>query len=230
VGGRALDALGELRRSPYLRRVCAYLLLGTVTGTLLYFAQAAIVERRAGSGARVEAFAWIDLSAQGVTLLVQALFTARIVRGLGVGGTLALLPLVTVAGFSALIAAPVYGVIFAVQTARRAGQYALATPAREVLFQVLTRSEKYKAKALIDTFVYRFGDLLGALLVIGLAGLGLGGVAGAATGGAIAIGLCVAWVGVALALGRSLRRREEAQPRGIPVAPPPAAATFPPPP
>jgi AAA family ATP:ADP antiporter len=204
IGGRALDGLREIARSSYLRGIAAYLLLGTLTGTLLYFAQAEIVQRNyATQGDRVDAFARIDLWVQTATLAIQLFLTAPLIRVLGIGLTLALLPLLAAAGFGALWVVPTYATLAVVQVARRSGQYALAKPAREVLFSPLTRSEKYKAKAAIDTFVYRAGDALGAGARIGLDALG----AAAWAAGALALLLSLAWTGTALRLGRLHRHR-----------------------
>ncbi len=204
LGGGPLDGLREVARSPYLAGVCAYLLLGTLTATLLYFVQAGIVAATfADRAARLVAFGWLDVGAQGLTLLLQLFLTARVIGGWGIGPTLALLPLVGLTGFGGLLALPAFGVLCAAQVGRRATQHALSKPARELLFNALTRSEKYKAKAVIDTLVYRLGDLVGALLALALGA----SVAGATPALLLALALCAAWVGVALALGRAQARR-----------------------
>jgi AAA family ATP:ADP antiporter len=203
IGGRALDGLREIARSPYLGGISTYLLLGTITGTLLYFAQAAIVKGLfATRGEQVDAFARIDLWAQTATLGIQVVLTAPLIRLLGIGRTLALLPLVSVAGFGALWVLPTFATLAVVQVVRRGVQYALAKPAREVLFSPLSRSEKYKAKTAIDTFVYRTGDALGAGAQIGMKALGA-----VAHAGPLAIFLSLAWTGTAFGLGRAHRRR-----------------------
>jgi len=117
---------------------------------------------------------------------------------LGVTLTLALLPALSVAGFALLGAVPVLAVFVVFQVLRRAGEYAVARPAREVLYTVLSREDKYKAKHFIDTFVYRGGDQVGAWSMRGMAALGLG-LAGTAF---VAAPLAAAWLGIALWLGR----------------------------
>jgi len=97
-----------------------------------------------------------------LTLLVQLFFTGRIVLLLGVGVALALLPALTMVGFGVLAFAPSLGTIAIFQVLRRAGDYAIARPTREVLFTVVPREDRYKTKGFIDTFVYRLGDQVGA--------------------------------------------------------------------
>ena len=125
-----------------------------------------------------------------LTLIVQLFLTGRIVRCLGVGVTLALLPGFSILGFGALAALPTLAAVVPFQVLRRAGNFAIARPTREVLFTVLSREDRYKAKSFIDTVVYRLGDQVGAwsFTLLGRAGLGdaerargdpaLGGLAG----------------------------------------------------
>lgn len=193
--------------SPYLLLVCAYVLLFTVGSTFLYFEQARIVNDAFETrDARTRAFALIDVLSNVLTVLLQAFVAGRLIRRIGVGWTLALLPLVTIAGFVALLLAPVYAVIVTVQTARRATNYAIARPAKEILFTVVPRDEKYKAKNFIDTFVYRGGDALGAGAYQSLKAA----ATGLATTAGVAIALSVAWIFVGLGLGRALKKREAA--------------------
>jgi AAA family ATP:ADP antiporter len=83
------------------------------------------------------------------------------------------------------------------QVLRRAGNFALARPTREVLFTVVPREDKYKAKSFIDTVIYRAGDQVGAWSYAGLGFLGL-----AMTGISIAaVPISIAWLLNALWLG-----------------------------
>lgn len=183
IGGTAWAGLREVAASPYLLRMCLFLLCYAFTGTLLYFIQADVVKAAFTSRAdRTQAFALIDVLTQGLTLVVQVFVTRRLVVSLGLGGTLAILPIVAGLSFLAIWLAPAFGlaamgtfgVVAGMQALRRATRYAVTKPAREVLFSVLDREEKYKAKATIDTFVYRSGDALGAVTSMGLAALAPG--------------------------------------------------------
>lgn len=210
IGGGPLAGLAHVAASPYLLGLCLFLFLYTIGSTFLYFLQVDIV---AGAftdrGARTAFFARIDLWVNGLTLLLQTGVTGRLLTRLGVGGTLTLLPALSIAGFTALGLAPSLPLLVVFLVARRAGNFALARPARELLFVPLAREDKYKAKNFIDTVVYRVGDQAGAWTSSGLAaaGLGVGAVA------AVATPLAALWLALALWLGRRharLAREREA--------------------
>jgi AAA family ATP:ADP antiporter len=198
-GRGAWHGLRAIAASPYLLGICLFLLFYSVTSTLLYFQQARIVRGEILDPAeRTAFFARIDLLVNLITVATQALLTGRILSGLGVGPTLAALPVLTVAGFAALAASPTAAVLVWVQVARRAAEFALIRPAREVLFTVVSREEKYVSKSFMDTFVYRSGDASGAWIhrVLSAAGVGVAGIA------ALSLPLGAAWLALALVLGR----------------------------
>ena len=208
IGGSAWDGIKRLAGSRYLLGISAFMMLFTIGSTFLYQIQAAIVSANfAGSADRTAVFARLDLAVNVLSLLAQAFLTGRLIKWMGVGATLALLPLISVVGFAALGAAPVLGAVpvlavFVVfQVLRRAGDYAVARPTREVLYTVLSRNDKYKAKNFNDTFVYRAGDQVGAWSFAGMSALGLGTSALAMAMVPVSAG----WLLVALWLGR--RRR-----------------------
>lgn len=206
-------------RSPYLLAVSGYLFLYSLTATLLYFEQAHIVDaQNLARDARAALFARIDLWTNIASITCQVLLTGRLLKRLGTGWVLALMPAGTAAGFAALAAAPGLGLLIVVQVLRRATNYALARPARETLFTNVDDDVRYKAKSFIDTFVYRGGDLLGAgaTKALGLAGLGLAPLA------AFAVPVAAAWTWLALDLGRRQRRAVE-RPTANRAAAPPAA-------
>jgi AAA family ATP:ADP antiporter len=199
IGGSPFAGIAELLRSPALLSICAYVLLMTISSTVVYFVQARIVEREfSDPDERTAVFAGIDFAVNALTLIVQGLLAGRCIRRFGLGITLAVLPVLTLVGLLALALAPVLATLVAMQVVRRAGQYGLAKPAREVLFTKVDRSERYKAKSLIDTVVYRGGDALTGWAFAGLAalGLGLGGIA------LVFAPLAAGWIAVALWLGR----------------------------
>ena len=224
VGGGALGGLAGVARSPYLWAICAYMLLFTIASTFLYFQQAAIAGAAfADRAARTAFFARIDLAVNALTLGVQLFLAGRVMRWLGVGLTLAVLPAASAAGFALLAAGPTLAVVAGFQVLRRTGNFALARPTREVLYTVLSREEKYKAKHLIDTVVYRAGDQIGAWSYAGLTALGVG-LSGTAW---VAVPLSLVWLALSLWLGfrhlALVRRRAAAissQPGGEPCPAP----------
>jgi len=175
IGGGILAGVSQLLRSGYLLTLSAHVLLFTVTATVLYFQQANITSRAfSDPGVRTAYFAKIDLAVNVLSLLVQAVGTGRIMKRIGAGAALAAVVFVTLGAFGGLAVSPGLNVLFLAMTARRSAGYALERPAREVLFTVVSREEKYKAKNFIDTVVYRGGDAATAWLQQALAAGGIG--------------------------------------------------------
>lgn len=175
LGGGMLSGITLIARSRYLLGLVLFMLLHTSAATLLYFEQGRIV---AGSYAdvasRTQFFAIVDLIVSALTLTFQLLLTAPLIRWVGVGGALIALPLATIAAFSAMALAPVPATVALAQGLRRAVEFAIVRPAREVLWTVVSREEKYKAKNVIETLVYRGGDAASGWLSVGLTALGAG--------------------------------------------------------
>jgi len=213
IGGGVFSGITHVLRSAYLSNVGLFLLLFSITSTFLYFQQAAIV---AGAfkdrAAQTEFFATVDTLVNALSLVVQLLLTARIVLLLGVALTLGVLPALTIIGFGAIALVPTVMAVAAFQVVRRATDYAVARPARELLYTVASREDRYKAKSLIDTVVYRTGDQLGAWSVALLRTLGLG----ASHVSVAAIPLAAIWLVNALWLGRRQERLAAAQETRVP--------------
>lgn len=203
IGGGMLAGLMHVARSPYLLMICGHILLLTATATFLYFLQAEVVSKAfTDAGERTRVFALIDLAVGFSTLVVQLTLTGRLITRFGVGKALAFMPAVTLAGFLALAVAPVLGVVIAFQALRRAADFAITNPAREILFTVVPREDKYKAKNFMDTVVFRGGDAASGWAYAGLGALGLG-LVGIAW---VTVPLAAAWVGLALMLGKRQER------------------------
>jgi AAA family ATP:ADP antiporter len=218
-GTGALSGLSLFAKSRYLLGIATFLLLFTVGSTFLYLAQARIVRASfPDAGSRTAFFAKADLAVNVLTALTQLFLTGRLLPALGLGPALAFLPVVSAAGFFALGASPTAGTLFVVQVVRRAAEFALVKPAREALFTVVSREEKYSAKSFIDTFVYRSGDALGALAdrLVAFLGLGPAGFAWAF------LPVAALWGWNALSLGsrqRVLAAEREGPAAALPAAP-----------
>jgi len=198
IGGSIITGLTHTLRSPYLLGISLYILLYSITSTFLYFQQAAIVrDYFPDRGTRTVFFANVDLAVNLLALFMQLFLTGRFLRRFGVAIAAALLPALSVIGFGVLAVAPTVTILVAVQVLRRVANFALAKPTREVLFTVVSREDKYKAKSVIDTIVYRAGDQAGSwsYALLGALGAGPAGVALAA------IPLSLLWVANALWLG-----------------------------
>ena len=194
-----LAGLTHALQSPYLLNICVYMLLYTILSTFLYFQQAAIVDRTfADRAARTVFFARVDLLVNTLTLGGQVFLTGPITQRVGVAMMLAFVPVLTAGGFLLLGLMPTAAIVVGFTVLRRAGNFAFARPTRELLFTVVSREDKYKAKNFIDTVVYRLGDQVGAWSssLVTLAGLGVGAIAWTA------VPLALAWLGNAWWLGR----------------------------
>ena len=202
LGGSVLAGARAALTSPYLLAICGYLLCYTTLSTALYFQQIAIVGAEiADAAARTRFFATLDLAVNSLTLILQLLAFARLGALLGAAWMLALLPLVSIAGFAWLAAAPGLAALAVFSVARRACNFALSRPVREALYTVVTREERYKAKAFIDTVVYRGGDALAAWLLGALRAAGLGFAAVSLA--MLPVG--AAWLGLAFFLGARMK-------------------------
>jgi AAA family ATP:ADP antiporter len=207
VGGGPFAGFTTVARSPYLAALAVQILALTVTSTILYFQQARIVSATLHDPARrTQLFAAVDLGVNLVSLALQGLATGRILAGAGLAAGLLVHPALAIAGLLLIAAVPSLGVVAGVQAIRRAVHYAVERPAREVLFTVVPREERYKSKGFIDTVVYRGGDAASALAQGRLiaAGAGLGGSA------LVALPVALAWLGAVAYLVRkhaALERR-----------------------
>ncbi|MBU1358168.1 MAG: MFS transporter [Gammaproteobacteria bacterium] len=216
IGGGAMAGLALIRRSPYLLGLCGYLLLHTAASTFLYFEQGRIVaDAFADTASRTRFFALVDLGVSSLTLLLQLAVTGRLMKRFGVATALLVLPVASAVAFAAVMLSPTVGVLAGAQALRRAFDYAIARPAREVLFTVVGREAKYKAKNAIETVVYRGGDMVSGWISAGLGAVGIG-FAGLA---ALAIPLAVVWAALSLALARQQERLLRAG-RSIEAPPP----------
>jgi len=208
VGGGSLSGITHVLSSPYLLMICLYMLLFTIGTTVLYFQQAEIVRAEfADKESRTAFLARIDFIVQSLTVLAQLFLTGRIIKWLGVGITLAILPLMSVIGFTTLGVWPTLSAFVMFNVLRRAGNYGFASPGREVLFTVVLPEDKYKAKNFIDTFVYRSGDQIGAWSYALLSGAGLA-VSSIAL---IAAPMSAVWLVVSLWLGRRHTKMQAAE-------------------
>lgn len=209
IGGSAWEGLWAVFRSRYLLGLAAYVIILAVIFTFIYFTRLQMV---AALGTdldfRTTLFARIDVATQAATLLMQLLLTGHLMKRFGVAVALALLPLTVMLGFlglaiaGSLIALVVFEAIF------RAVQRALMRPARETLYTVVRREDKYKSKAFIDTFVYRGGDVLGAQVEGLLGRLGFGLIALTT----LAMPLALLWMVLGIWLGRTQQRLAEIAP------------------
>jgi ATP:ADP antiporter, AAA family len=208
IGGSAWEGFRATFRSPYLLGISGYVLILAVIATFIYFTRLQMVAAMDENiDVRTGLFAQIDLITQVATLVLQALVAGHLMKRVGVAITLALLPLVVALGFLGLAMVSSYALFVAFDATFRAVQRAIMRPARETLFTVVSREDKYKSKAFTDTFVYRGGDVLGAYTegVLGRLGAGLLALS------SVAIPLAVVWAGMGVWLGLSQKKLADAR-------------------
>ncbi|HEY6453374.1 MAG TPA: MFS transporter [Steroidobacteraceae bacterium] len=203
LSGNPFEGFGELLRSPYARRQALFILLMTWVNTIAYFLQTDLVSRSSSALLeRAQAIADIDLAVNLCTAAVLLFGVGRLLQRFGVTAGLLANPVLMVVAFLALALAPSLFMIQTLQVVRRVAQYALARPSREICFTVVPQHSRYKAKNVIDTVVYRFGDLSSAWMQTGLRAAG-SGLHGAIAAG---IGASLVWGAVAALLGRRYER------------------------
>ena len=199
IGGRALEGFKSVFRSPFLLGSSVYVLILAVVVTFIYFTRLQMVAELGDDlDMRTGVFAQLDMATQIATLILQLIVAGHVMKRFGVGFALAMAPITAALGFiglamvSSLVLLVIFDAIF------RAVQRAIMRPARETLFTVVPREDKYKAKAFIDTFVYRAGDAVGAQTEGLLSKLGMGLYALTI----VVVPMAIAWAALGLWLGR----------------------------
>ncbi|MCO4812543.1 MAG: MFS transporter [Gammaproteobacteria bacterium] len=212
LGVNPFSGFAQFVRNPYLLWIGLFILLYVCMSTFLYYE----IRKPLGDLAQVrrsQIWANIDLAVNSLAAVTALFATSRLTMRLGMPKTLAFVPALMVVAWTVVAANPAALTVFVVQVVRRAGNYAITRPAREMLFTLVDSETRYKAKPVIDTVVYRGGDVVTAWFYTALtttAGLGLVGIA---TVGAVIAAL---WALVGRFLGKiyvqeSSNKQEEAQ-------------------
>jgi len=208
LGGNPLAGIWLVGKSPYLLGISLFVFLLSATATFLYLEQAALLSRAIPDpSSRTRLLATVDTVVNILSLSMQLFLVGRLTVRVGVALTLLLVPALLCAGFLMLALAPGLGVLLGVMIVRRAGEYALLRPSRELLFISVDRQSKYKAKSFIDTVVYRGADWANAKLHELLLSLGLA-TSGVALAGAV---VAAAWGLLGFVLGRRLAALTDGQ-------------------
>ena len=189
-------------KSPFLLGIGCFILLYVAIGSFVYFEQKNLLAEFSRADRR-EILAWVDLAVNSLAVITAMFVTSRLATKLGMAATLALIPVLVVIGLLVLAVSPIIGVVLGLQVARRAGNYAITRPAREMLFTVVDREARFKAKPVIDIVFYRGGDMIWGWAFTGLTtgiGLGLGAVA------LVGAFIAAIWAVVGVYLGRKFDR------------------------
>lgn len=203
LGTNPFSGFSILFTDRYLLWICAFILFYVTINTFVYFELQNLTSEYSLEF-RAKVWSWIEITTNSLTLITAVLITSRIVTKLGMPTALAMMPGLVALGIVALVASPVLLVLGIFQIGRRVGNYAITRPSREMLFTVLDRETRFKAKPVIDVVIYRGGDVLTAWLFTLLAnklGFGLSGMA------VVIGGIALVWMFVAIRLGREYQNR-----------------------
>jgi len=204
VGGRALDDLARLAKTPYLLGIAGLIIIGQTIGAFMYNEQGKYVAGAYTAIAdRAAVFATMELAVNLLSLFFQAVVVTWLTRRGSVALSLSAMPVLLAVSFVVLALYPVGSVLLVTQVIRRAADYGLGKPPREMLFTVLNPESKFKSKSLIDTVLQRGADTAGQWVYVLLAGLGLSGFAW------FCGGLSLALLAATGTLGRAFESRRE---------------------
>ena len=202
VSGNPFAGFREFVRNPFLLGIALFIFLYTTIGSFVYF-EIKNLTVDIDRDARTQLWAGINLTVNMIAIAVAMFATGRIATRFGIAKTLAIVPIVVAIGFLAVFANPMLAVVIASWVVLKGGNYSITRPAREMLYTLVSREDRFKAKPVIDIVVYRGGDTLAGWAFAGLtAGLGIG-LGGVAAVGAI---VAVAWATVGVYLGRTYDR------------------------
>jgi AAA family ATP:ADP antiporter len=206
LGSNPLAGFMLFVKNPYLLGIGIFILLYTAISTFVYFELKNLMIGL-DEGTRTQIWAGMDLVVNIVTIGTAMFCTSRLATRFGLAVTLALVPVIIGVGLLVVAMAPMIWIVVTLQIVRRAGNYGITRPGREMLFTAVDRESRFKAKNVIDIVVYRGGDMITAWAFTGLTqglGLGLGAVA--------FVGMLIAgiWAFVGRSLGRTYDRHHGA--------------------
>jgi AAA family ATP:ADP antiporter len=215
LGGNPFSGVTHAFGSNYFLAIVVCSIIASLLGTALYMFAAQLVKASIpGENAQTEFFSNINFWTNLFALLGQMFFVRHVVARFGIGRSLAVLPLISIAGFALLAFDPVLAVVAFLTIARRALGFSFSKPTTDMLYSVVTAEEKYKTKNFIETVIYRFGDIVGTWSVTLMMGLSIGGFSfvGLSIAGVSVVMLpfAVIWSVAALWLGREYKRKARA--------------------
>jgi AAA family ATP:ADP antiporter len=205
IGGNAFEGFAAILKSPYLGGIAMWVVLLSLGNSMLYLSQAELVSAATQDAVeRTRIFATIEQWTGILQVLLQLALTGRLIKRFGTGIAVAFLPVVFALGYGAIFFAPVLAVVMAFQAAQRTANFAIANPAREVLFTVAAREDKYKAKNVIDGVLFRAADvgwawvfnLFSKKLMMSIPAIAV-----------LTVPAMLGWAGLSFALGRMQEKR-----------------------
>ena len=203
IGGGALAGVRLVFTTPYFGAIAFALMMATFMGVVIYnYMQELAGIAFEGTDRRTQVFSWIDLATNALSFIGQIILVKHSVKKLGIGATLALLPIVSAIGFALLAIQPIFAIMAGLVIVRRALTFGFSKPASDMLYAVVTAEEKYKVKNFVETAIYRSGDALAAWIVV-LSGLVI------STFAVVCIPIAAVWTAISFYIGREYKRRDE---------------------
>ena len=217
LSGNPFAGFREFVRNPYLLGIGVFIFFYTFIGSFAYFELKNLMAAN-DRDTNTAIWAGINLAVNSLTIMIAWFATGRITARIGVGKTLALVPVLVAAALVLVFVNPVLAVMVGGWVVLKAGNYSITRPGREMLYTNVSREDRFKTKQVIDIVVYRGGDVLSgwafALLTTTI-GLGMGPIA------IIGAGVALLWAWVGFGLGRkydlAIAQDAESVAAGVPV-------------
>jgi len=204
LGGSAFAGIIHAFSSAYFGGIALSSVIASLLGTFLYMFTAQLVQESIPDpDQQTQFFSNINIATLALSLLGQLFLVRHVVGRFGIGVSLALMPVVSIAGFAMLAINPTLAGLAILTIARRGLGFGFTKPSTDMLYSVVPPEDKYKSKNFIDTAVYRGGDLVGTWAIRGLGALGLG----ISAISWVMVPFTALWAAIALWLGRDYRRR-----------------------
>jgi AAA family ATP:ADP antiporter len=204
IGGRALEGVRLVFTKPYFGMIALALMLANFVGVFAYTYMAELVSISFDNTDRqTQVFAWLDAAINTLSFVGQLILVKHSVKRLGIGATLAMLPVVSAIGFALLAIHPVFAVMAALQVIRRSLTFGFSKPTNDMLYSVVSAEEKYKVKNFIETVIYRSGDVIAVWIVRLMSGLGMTGIA------IVCVPIAVAWAAMSFRIGHEYQRLDK---------------------
>ena len=212
IGGAAWAGLKFVVDQRYFSAIAMALLCANFLGGAMYMYLAQMVSVMfEGTDRQTQVFASMDSWINGLSFIGQFLIVKHSVKKLGIGWTLSLLPILSIAGFALLAFNPTFAIIAGFQILRRSLGFGFSKPTSDMLYSVVSPEAKYKAKNFIETTVYRGWDVVSTWTIRSIGSIGLSGVA------LLCVPVAVIWMIIVRWIGREYRRRDDAMTASVPA-------------
>jgi AAA family ATP:ADP antiporter len=204
LGGNPFSGVTHVFSSKYFSSIVIISIIASLLGTALYMFMAELVAQEIpDTDKQTQFFSNINNATSVLALLLQLLVVKHVVRKFGIGASMAILPIASIAGFIVVAIDPSLAMIGLITVLRRALGFGFSKPTTDMLYSVVTPEDKYKTKNFIETAVYRLGDVVGTMTikVFMLIGISMTAIS------VVMLPFAAIWAFVAVWLGKAYRKR-----------------------